>query len=314
MNDFKKNLYLQNKYKNVLLDDGGLRTLCNILTEEIGKAVFILDQYKENLLYIDRKLRKKEHKFFEYLNKRKLEKINEEVMDFKCECSNDIKEYIYTYNGEESRVLQVKLGDEETLGFLSIILGETKLDKDAYYSVMQASNAISIKLHQNNLIQKIARKSSNELIEKILTGKINKKEELIKRGELAGWDLTVSYQLFIIRFDSSRVKKDNKDGVRSLYTYELEEKVITSLHRIIRTNISKKYIIFSYNGDILLLIHYPSKNKEIKNDGKNVCKKLEEKFPKLKIMIGVGCYIEDCMDIPQSYQTRLIYFKFFRRI
>ncbi|WP_018249575.1 hypothetical protein [Orenia marismortui] len=73
MKDNNRLLSLQNKYNEILLEDGGLRTLCGVLTEDINNFVFILDKYRENLLYIDRKLRQ-DMDFYDYLDYKKLEK------------------------------------------------------------------------------------------------------------------------------------------------------------------------------------------------------------------------------------------------
>ena len=305
MGDDKCVLDLQARYQEILLNNGGLRTLCNTLKEEIKRSVFIMDPYRENLLYIDRELRKKKPDFYNYLNDRKI--VNQRIRKSLCGEKINLKRCVYSWQGNKYKELEVKLGKEgNVLGILAIILENDKNLADEYcHAVMQAVYALSLKLHQNNLIQKLARKCSNELIEDILQDRINNKKELIKRSELAGWDLTVSYQLFVLRYEVKHSENSKKNNKRSLYTYELEEKIINSLHRIIRTTISRKYIIFSYDNDILLLINYSKPAQERYKDIETIFSRLKERFDVLKLYIGAGCYIEECTDISRSYKQGL---------
>ncbi|MBM7556415.1 PucR family transcriptional regulator [Halanaerobacter jeridensis] len=300
MSELNEVLKLQDKYHDILIKDAGLRTLCDLLTEEINNSVFIFDKFKENVLYLARELRDKDSDFYSYLDQKEFEK--KEVVKNKYDI--DLERVVYKWKIEEVEELQIKLeSEEETFGYL-VILEENKLQEQDFLAIRQAVYALTLKLHQNNLIQNLARKCSNELIEDLLQGKIKDKNEIIKRGELAGWDLTVPYQMFIISFKSdATLTKEN--GERSLYKYELEEKVIHSLHRIIRTTLSTKYITFSYDDDILLLIHYQEQSDEIKSDIKNISEQLSNKFNQLKFSIGAGCFIEDCSQISKSYQQGL---------
>ncbi|WP_052326464.1 hypothetical protein [Halobacteroides halobius] len=294
--DTQKLFSLQNKYQAILLDNGGMRTLCNTLQEDINNKVFILDKYRENVLYIDRELRHENQEFYSYLDQRSLTKRRIIFSEYNV-C---IERLIYIWREQEVTEVQVKLrNSNKTLGILSI-LEKNPLEEDHFLVIAQAVYALCLKLHQNDLVQSLAQKCSNELIEELLQGKIKSKQELIKRGELAGWDLTVPYQLFVLRFNSKKSQED--DGKRTLYKYELEEKVTHSLHRIIRTNISTKYIIFSYDGDILLLIHYPQQSEKIKSDIQDIYQQLQNRFSDFSFSIGAGCFAQDCYQIPESYQ------------
>ena len=301
MDNLKQLLEMQEKYHDILIQDAGLRTLCDTLTEEINNSVFILDKFRENVLYLDRNLRKENSQFYTYLDQKefKTKEIVANDYDLKLERA------VYEWSEGEVEERQVKLeSEEETFGYL-VILEENELQEKDFLAIRQAVYALTLKLHQNNLIQNLARKCSNELIEDLLQGKIQAKDEIVKRGELAGWDLTVPYQMFIIRFASDKARSSERNGERSLYKYELEEKIIHSLHRIIRTTLSTKYIIFSYNDDILLLIHYQEQSDEIKSDIDNIAQQLSNKFSYLEFSIGAGCFIDDCLEISKSYQQGL---------
>ncbi len=295
---------LQNKYINILLEDCGLRTLCNLLTEEINNPIFILDKYRENLLYIDRNLRD-EFDFYSYLNQKRLKRSEE--LEYKEGVKS--KRIIFSWKNQDFTEVQIKLGnDTEHLGFL-IIFEENPLQDNDYSAITQGAYALSLKLHQNYIVQNLTKRSSNELIDELLQGRNKNKKQLINSGELAGWDLTVPYQLFIIRPGYDNQSKQDKSG-HGLYTYEMEDKIIHSLHRIIRTTLSRKYIIFSYNSDILLLIHYEKVKDRIKADIQNVYQQLVNKFNQIDISIGAGSFAYNCTLIADSYQQALYSLEF----
>lgn len=287
---------LQKKYHSILLNNGGLRTLCNTLSEEINNHVFILDKYKEDLLYADRELRENEE-FFLLLEKGELSGREIIFSDYET----ILMRSTYVVGDKEWKLIQVNLGQEDELFGILSILEEKKLNEEDYLAVIQGASALSLKLHQNYLVQNLVRKCSSELIEDLLQGRLSEKDELVKRGELAGWDLTVPYQLFIIDYIFTGNERTG-ELEKPYYSYEMEERIIRNLHRIIKTTISRKYIIFSYDKRILLLVHYPEESVEIKKEIENVLKKLLERFDNYNFNIGAGRFTKDCRLIPRSYQ------------
>ena len=289
-------LELQQKYQKILLADGGLKTLCNALIEDVKNPVFILDRYQDDTMYLAEEL-KKDIQFYEYLAKRKVFK-KEEI--FK-QNGWVIERVGYRWQEEEVFELQIKLKhSDETLGFL-VVLEKEKVAEVAYLSIMQAAYAFSLKLHQNYIVRRLARKCNSELIEDIVNGRVKEKEELIKRGELAGWDLSLNYQLFLFKINRSEIYDDNNKGT-TLYYYELQEQIIRNLHRIIKTYIRRKYLIFVYNDQVVLLINYPEKDNEIREDIDSIYQKIQAAFNKIDIKVAGGNYTTDCRDISASFK------------
>ncbi|MTI58847.1 MAG: CdaR family transcriptional regulator [Firmicutes bacterium] len=238
--------------------------------------------------------------FFNYLEKREL--TNRDLVFQKF--NTRLYRVTYKWDGETYKEIQVKLGqDAEILGILTVRIDET-IDEDDYIAIIQGAYALSLKLHQNYLVQSLARKCSSELIEDLLKGRLSKRKELVKRGELAGWDLTVPYQLFIMRV------KPEEDNGEDFYYFELKEKIIRNLHWIIKTNISRKYIIFAYEENILLLINYPEQLDEIREDIKKIRQKINQRIPIVNVNIGAGSFINTCLEIAESYQEGLYILEF----
>ncbi|SJZ37519.1 hypothetical protein SAMN02745118_00613 [Selenihalanaerobacter shriftii] len=251
-------ILLQRKYQNVLLNDGGIRTLCNTLIEQINNPVFILDRYRKGVLYVDRDL-SKEWDFYTYLEEKELK----EQEDSFTRHGLQFERRVHHWQDQKNTEVQVKLKQEdEVLGFL-IILEKDPLKKSDYLAIMQGAYALALKLHQNALIQNLAQRCSNELIDDFLNGRFKEKDELVERGELAGWDLTIPYQLFVLQIDfQRRNKKDQQSG--SFYFYEMKERIMHDLNRIINNSISRESIVFAYDDDIILLVNYSHQTEEIK--------------------------------------------------
>ncbi len=292
----KEVLRLQRKYQKILLADGGLRTLCNALVEEINNPVIILDKYKEDAMYVSPEA-KEEKDIYQYLKEKKLKKIKE----VSTELDLEIERNKYHYQGDYRNELHTRLKHgSQTLGFL-VVIEKERVNKKDYIAIMQATFALALKLHQNCLVQSLARKCNNELVTDLVEGRSDDKEGLIKRGELAGWDLSLNYQLFVLDINLPDENDDECDEC-SLYFYEVQEQIIRNLHRVIRTNVARKYIIFNYNDDVVLLIHYSDKSEAIKNDIELIYKKIQQNFQKAEIAIGGGKFVRDCRFLSDSFQ------------
>lgn len=292
-------LSLQRTYQTILLNDGGIRTLCNTLSNQINNPVFILDKYREDILYIDQELCK-QLDCNSYLEKREF-KDQEIVYE---EHGILLKQLTYSWAGQEYKEIQVKLKEEDQiLGFLTILI-RNQLEKDNYLSIIQGTYALSLKLHQNHLIRNLIKRSSNEFIEDLLQGKIKNREELIEKGELIGWDLTIPYQLFALQLNL-QMDIYCEEGEESFYFYEIKERIIRNLNRIAKTYISQDHIVFSYDNKIILMINYSTKDSQIKADIEKIHQELKENFPKINILVGAGKFVTDCCFLAESYQQAL---------
>ncbi|AZR74776.1 hypothetical protein BBF96_01295 [Anoxybacter fermentans] len=193
------------------------------------------------------------------------------------------------------------------MAYLVIVEKKEIFREQDFITIIQAANALALKLNFNRFVQTLARKTCNELIKELLAGKTQDKEVMIKRGELAGWDLTIPYQLYIFRFKDYYQFHDQEEGEGVYFLFDYQEKVIRYMHRIMKSRFPYRYIIFDYEDDILLLVNIHSDNLEDERRAvvRIVKEELERKFKKIKFYIGAGRYYHNCLEIRKSYRECL---------
>lgn len=297
------NIHMQQIFQNILLEEGGFKTICTQLSRLIGNPILIMDRFKEDIIYLDRNLRKDREKYYQ-MDKRKLVNIKEVYNRY----GYQIKQVIYAMNENEEKELHIKIGrSRDTLAHLVIVEEREIYREQDFMTIIQAANVLAIKLNFNRFVQTLARKTCNELIKELLAGKNQDEETIIKRGELAGWDLTLPYQLYIFRFKDYYQFHDEEDGEGVYLLFDYQEKVIRFLHRIMKSRFPYRYIIFDYQDDILLLvnIHTEDIEEQRRQVVKMVKEELENKFRKLEFNIGAGSYYHNCLEIRKSYQEGL---------
>ncbi len=297
------NIHMQQIFQNILLEEGGFKTICTQLSRLIGNPILIMDRFKEDIIYLDRNLRKDREKYYQ-MDQRKLVNIKEVYNRY----GYQIKQVIYAMNENEEKELHIKIGrSRDTLAHLVIVEEREIYREQDFMTIIQAANVLAIKLNFNRFVQTLARKTCNELIKELLAGKNQDEETIIKRGELAGWDLTLPYQLYIFRFKDYYQFHDEEDGEGVYLLFDYQEKVIRFLHRIMKSRFPYRYIIFDYQDDILLLvnIHTEDIEEQRRQVVKMVKEELENKFRKLEFNIGAGSYYHNCLEIRKSYQEGL---------
>ncbi|RAK08623.1 CdaR family transcriptional regulator [Halanaerobium saccharolyticum] len=284
--------FIQHQLTDLLLNDSGLRSFAEVLNKNLSADVYIFDRFQDDLIYADQKI-KKDKQFDDYLSKRELKRKDSA---FKC-CRNEIFEYQYQWQQEDYTELQLELGREEKVGVLTVS-NYQELNEYEYRILIIVAQSLALKLHQNKLVSELAQKCSSELIEDILNNRIDDKSELIQRGQLANWDLDLNYQLYLFSIKPEK----NIQTEDAYYFYEIKERVMQRLHSLLQNEISRKYILFSYKKDIVLLINYNSESRISEADIDLIQEELIEKINKFYFNIGAGSFITEVTQIADSYQ------------
>ncbi|MFW5718667.1 MAG: PucR family transcriptional regulator [Halanaerobium sp.] len=284
--------FIQHELTDELLLDSGLRTFASILNKNLGADVYIFDRFRDDLIYADQKI-KTDSQFNNYLKERTL--IRRDTA-FKC-CRIEIFENQYHWQDKEYTELQLELGKDETVGILALSNYE-EMKEYEYRVLIVVAHSLALKLHQNKLVSELAQKCSSELIEDILHNRIEDQSEIIQRGRLANWNLNLNYQLYLF---SINVEK-NLPTEDAYYFYEIKERVMQRLHNLMQNDISRKYILFSYEKDIVLLINYESAADVKEEEIKLIKEELTTKINRFYFNIGAGTFITDVAEIAESYQ------------
>lgn len=284
--------YIQHQLTDDLLTDAGLRTFASVLNKNLGTDVYIYDRFQDDIIYADPKI-KRDSQFKDYIKEREL--IRKDTA-FKC-CRVEIFEYQYQWQGKEYKELQLDMGKEDKVGILTVI-NYQDLGEYEYRILIVVANSLAVKLHQNELVSELAQKCSSELIEDILKNRIEDKSEIIQRAELANWDLNLNYQLYLFSINPEK----NLSTDDAYYFYEIKERVMQKLHSVLKKEVARKYILFSYDRNIVLLINYETEAEVNNDDIELVKKELDKKIDKFYFNIGAGTYVKEVSQISESYQ------------
>ncbi|MFW5885524.1 MAG: PucR family transcriptional regulator [Halanaerobium sp.] len=284
--------FIQHELTDELLLDSGLRTFASILNKNLGADVYIFDRFQDDLIYADQKM-KKDSQFNNYLKERTL--IRRDTA-FNC-CRIEIFENQYHWQDKEYTELQLELGKDETVGILALSNYE-EMNEYEYRILIVVAHSLALKLHQNKLVSELAQKCSSELIEDILHNRIEDQAEIIQRGRLANWNLNLNYQLYLFSINAEK----NLPTEDAYYFYEVKERVMQRLHNLMQNDISRKYILFSYEKDIVLLINYESAADVKEEEIKLIKEELTTKINRFYFNIGAGTFITDVAEIAESYQ------------
>ncbi|MFW6252013.1 MAG: hypothetical protein ACOC27_02115, partial [Halanaerobium sp.] len=275
--------FIQHELTDELLLDSGLRTFASILNKNLGADVYIFDRFQDDLIYADQKI-KKDSQFNNYLKERTLKRRD---TAFKC-CRIEIFKNQYHWQDKEYTELQLELGKDETVGILALSNYE-EMNEYEYRILIVVAHSLALKLHQNKLVSELAQKCSSELIEDILHNRIEDQAEIIQRGRLANWNLNLNYQLYLFSINAEK----NLPTEDAYYFYEVKERVMQRLHNLMQNDISRKYILFSYEKDIVLLINYESAADVKEEEIKLIKEELTTKINRFYFNIGAGTFITD---------------------
>ena len=287
--------FIQHQLTDILLNDSGLRTFASALNKNLGADVYIFDRFQDDVIYADQKI-KKDGQFENYIKERKL---NRRDSAFKC-CRIEIFEHQFIWQGEKYEELQLELGKEDKLGILAIS-NYKEMSEYEYRILIIVAHSLALKLHQNKLVSELAQKCSSELIEDILNNRIEAQSELIQRGRLANWDLELNYQLYLFSIGAEK----NISAEDPYYLYEIKERIMKKIHSLMKNEISREYILFAYDNNIVLLINYSSESEIVKDDIQLIQKELTERIDRFYFNIGAGTFITEVQQISESYQQAL---------
>ncbi len=288
---------MQDEVTNYLLNDSGLRTYANKMADYLGGSIYIHNPYKDNLIYSDEFLKNNEE-FNNFIENRKLLKRD---IAFAC-CQHTIHENTYeveTRDGKKKleKEIELKLVGEENLGIIAV-KDYNELSEFEFRIMIVISHAIAVKIHQNKVVTQLGEKCSSELIEDLLNQRYRNIDDLVKRGEMANWNLNLNYQLYLISLES----KEEIPEEDSYFFYEIKERVMQLIRSYIKNYLRREYLLFFYDSKMVLMIHYEDEKRIIRDEIEMLLAELVASLNNYHINIGAGRFIENIDDTAESYR------------
>lgn len=181
------------------------------------------------------------------------------------------------------------------IGEINQSLGELDL-----IAVENAVTSLSLELVKQFAVAEVEKKYKNDLIEELISGKIQSIDAVYEKANVIGWDFTGAFAavLFTINRPNSMVKQNSGYSDRSLFL------VHEAIHHYLPNGIiSTKSNLFI----ILWKVEMKSKKdtlwvNEIKQTSKKIQTLIKKQVKDIDVQVGIGHAVSDILEIPKSYR------------
>lgn len=182
------------------------------------------------------------------------------------------------------------------IGEINKSLGELDL-----IAVENAATSLSLELVKQFAVAEVEKKYKNDLIEEIISGKIQSIDAVYEKANVIGWDFTGSFAAVLLkinRFSGSILKQNGGLSDRSHFL------VLEAIHHYLPNGIvSNKSNLFI----VLWKVKKSSKSdsswmNEIKKTSKAIQNVIRGQDKDINVQIGIGSAVNDMNEIPKSYR------------
>ncbi|GEN83749.1 PucR family transcriptional regulator [Sporosarcina luteola] len=181
------------------------------------------------------------------------------------------------------------------IGEINQSLGELDL-----IAVENAATSLSLELVKQFAVAEVEKKYKNDLIEELISGKIQSIDAIYEKANVIGWDFTGAFAAVIFHINrlDSMVKQNGGYSDRSLFL------VNEAIHHYLPNG-----IISTKSNQFIVLWKVENKSKkdtlwlnEIKQTSKKIQTLIKKQVNDIDVQIGIGHAVSDILDIPKSYR------------
>ncbi|MCM3639143.1 PucR family transcriptional regulator ligand-binding domain-containing protein [Sporosarcina luteola] len=182
------------------------------------------------------------------------------------------------------------------IGEINKSLGELDL-----IAVENAATSLSLELVKQFAVAEVEKKYKNDLIEELISGKIQSIQAVYEKANVIGWDFTGSFAavLFKINRQSEGALKQKGDLADRAH-FLVNEAIHHYLPNGIISNKSNLFIV-------LWKVQKVSKNdaawmEDIKKTALTIQAVIQKQAKDIDVQVGIGSAVGDIAEIPQSYR------------
>lgn len=182
------------------------------------------------------------------------------------------------------------------IGEINKSLGELDL-----IAVENAATSLSLELVKQFAVAEVEKKYKNDLIEELISGKIQSIQAVYEKANVIGWDFTGAFAavLFKINRQSEGALKQKGDLADRAH-FLVNEAIHHYLPNGIISNKSNLFIV-------LWKVEKMSKNdtawmNDIKNTARTIQAVIQKQAKDIDVQVGIGSAVGDISEIPQSYR------------
>ncbi len=284
---------IHDRFTALSLADEGLEKIINTLEELIGNPVALFDRNFSCMISTYPGL-----ETFEMV-----EKVHfyEPTVGIKFPHYRQIVKYPELDNckGHQIVVPIETLSDNKMyllIGEINKSLGELDL-----IAVENAAISLSLELVKQFAVAEVEKKYKNDLVEELISGKIQSISAIYEKANVIGWDFMGPFAavLFKINRLTDSVLKQ-KSGLSDRSHYLVHEAIHHYLPNGIISNRSNLFIVLWKVERINP--NDPSWMKEIKGISQKIQALVGKQVKEIAVQVGIGSAVSDITDIPKSYR------------
>lgn len=188
-------------------------------------------------------------------------------------------------------------------GYLMCFEYNKKLSELDFICVEQARTVLNLKWTKQTAVEEVVQRFKNDIINDLITGKVDSLEYFLNRGEMIGWDL--EQQFIPVEINVKNIKGHHyltKEGRNFSIRNNLTAIVEKELEKI-----ERQVPVGNRSSSIILLwphkedLEFKQELKTIKEFGNKVKERIKEEIEGSKIKIGIGDIAKNLREISENY-------------
>ncbi|MCG7345685.1 PucR family transcriptional regulator ligand-binding domain-containing protein [Sporosarcina sp. ACRSL] len=182
------------------------------------------------------------------------------------------------------------------IGEFNKSLGELDL-----IAVENAATSLSLELVKQFAVAEVENKYKNDLIEELISGRIQSMDSVFEKANVIGWDFTGAFTTVLFKINRHPESSSNqKSGLSDRSQYLLREAIHHYLPNGIVSTKSNLFIV-------LWKVDKTGKNdtswmKEIKKTSEAIQSLLAKQVKDIDVQVGIGNVVDQISEIPKSYR------------
>jgi purine catabolism regulator len=180
------------------------------------------------------------------------------------------------------------------IGEINKSLGELDL-----IAVENAATSLSLELVKQFAVAEVEKKYKNDLIEELISGKIQSVNAVYEKANVIGWDFTGAFTAVLFKINHYPENKPNqKSGFSDRSHFLLHEAIHHYLPNGIISNKSNLFIVLwkvEKSSEALWM-------REIKKTALSIQSVINDQVKDIGVQVGIGSAVSDITEIPKSYK------------
>ena len=283
---------IHDSFTELALKGGEMSEIVDSLQEKIDNPIALVDKEYQSI-----------YSTFDWENA--YDQENNEIQLDKYIDDNMYREKGVKYKDDEiTRIVVPIKVNNELKGYLMCFEYNNKLSELDFICVEQARTVLNLKWTKQTAVEEVIQRFKNDIINDLITGKVDSLEYFFNRGEMIGWDL--DHQFIPVEINIKNIKGHHyltKEG----RNFSIKNNLVSIVEKV-SDNFNKQNMVGNRSNSIIVLwpheedLEFKQELEKIKEFGNNIKEKIKEEIEEGKVNIGIGDMAEDLREISDNYR------------